>query len=107
MIDSKFSSHGCGILRRGNAANRASSLIYDPNYAIGLVSIAGWASKTQVFKFCQTAKRLRKNVFDLDSHNCEIFTRLAIGAPLREMSADPSPEIGSNIVAQIYSSVLI
>ena len=85
---------------------RFQALIGDSAKAIGFVPIAGGTRMAQVFKFGPTNERQRKNVFNFKSHNRKSLARPAIGAALREMDANPSPEIDRNIVAQSFSSVL-
>ena len=78
-----------------------------PDNPVGFVSIAGWARKTEVFELRWASERLWMNVFNFESHNSERFTRSTICTALREMCTNPSPEVGRNIVAQLYSPVFI
>ena len=74
--------------------------IGDSEDSIGFVAIAGRASKAEVFEGCLAANRQRLNMFDFKGNNRQRFARLAIGAPLKEVCTNMSPELGSNVDAQ-------
>jgi hypothetical protein len=80
--------------------SRLGSLIGEPNDSIGLVSIAGRTSKTEVIEVSLAAKRRRFDVFDFKGDNRKRFARLAIGTALQEVGTNTSPELGRNVNAQ-------